>query len=243
MRKKTNAEDVPVQIAETKNHSEILRNSLSSPSPTVNFHAHPAKNMSMNKSSAVFFTIFSAIGIIASTELILAEIQIIKDPDAALSCDINPLIGCGSLLHLPVSHLLFGIPNALVGVMAYAALVMAGAAFMSKISFPRWMAVGFIVSTLGAVAFIFFFQWYSFFVKNTLCPWCFVTWMITIPIVVLIWGSGLQSIKSTKANRAGEFIWANRWTLTVSWWLLLLITMLLVWWQQWIVIIRGLISF
>ena len=57
---------------------------------------------------------------LASIELVLSELKTLKNPHAALSCDLNPLIGCSDSLQSWQGHLLFGIPNSVIGTAVFA---------------------------------------------------------------------------------------------------------------------------
>ena len=66
-------------------------------------------------STSIFLFTCAIIGMLASIELVLSELKTLKNPHAALSCDLNPLIGCSDSLQSWQGHLLFGIPNSVIG--------------------------------------------------------------------------------------------------------------------------------
>ena len=71
-------------------------------------------------STSIFLFTCAIIGMLASIELVLSELKTLKNPHAALSCDLNPLIGCSDSLQSWQGHLLFGIPNSVIGTAVFA---------------------------------------------------------------------------------------------------------------------------
>ena len=58
------------------------------------------------------------IGLVACWELISSQIRLLRNPDAALVCDVNPLVSCGDSLNVWQGNLL-GVPNSFVGAIAF----------------------------------------------------------------------------------------------------------------------------
>lgn len=191
----------------------------------------------MPRRSAIAYLCFSILGLLASFELVISEMTLLKNPNATLGCDLNPLVGCGSILQLPVSHLLFGISNAVIGIIAFSALSMMAFLLVVGNEYPLWLWQVVMVATLGAIGYVFFFQWYSIFVKNSLCPWCFVIWMSTIPIFVITWANGLKLWGEQRGKYKWFVVWNNRWVIISFWWFLVIATVLLRWWSQWVTIL------
>lgn len=71
-------------------------------------------------STSIFLFTCAIIGMLASIELVLSELKTLKNPHATLSCDLNPLIGCSDSLQSWQGHLLFGIPNSVIGTAVFA---------------------------------------------------------------------------------------------------------------------------
>lgn len=131
-----------------------------------------------------FLLVSGLIGWLASLELAHGKIQLLENPQAALSCDINPLLSCSSVMGHWQSELL-GFPNPFIGIAAFVVPMMIGALLVSGAVIPRWMRLGLQIGLLAGVALVTFLQHASLFAIGIGCPWCMVVWAVTIPQFVL----------------------------------------------------------
>lgn len=127
-------------------------------------------------------TASGTLGFFASLMLSIEEIHHLKHPTQALSCDINPLIGCGSIMDTWQGHVFFGIPNQFLGLAACTVLITLGVLLLAKVKFPRWIWQGLQLGIIGGVIFVGWFIFQSLFVLNHLCPYCMVTWTAILPV-------------------------------------------------------------
>ena len=58
---------------------------------------------------------------------------------------------------------------------------MVGVAILAGARFARWFWWLFELGVAGAFVFVIWLIGQSIFVLGTLCPWCMVTWVVTIP--------------------------------------------------------------
>ena len=63
----------------------------------------------------------------------------------------------------------------------YAVLIAIGVAAASGVRFPRWYWVGALLGLTFAAGFVHWLAFQSIFEIQVLCPWCMVTWLVTIP--------------------------------------------------------------
>lgn len=131
----------------------------------------------------VFVIIASIIGFIASFTLVIEKIHKLENPMVNTLCDINPFVSCGKLMQNWQSQL-FGFPNQMIGVAAFAIALFYGVLMASKIPLPRWMHVCFNFGTLLGAVFITWLFTQSVFVIGSLCVWCIVVWAVHIPLFV-----------------------------------------------------------
>lgn len=125
-------------------------------------------------------TVTGAIGTFASLMLSIEEFKYLKNPGAALNCDLNPLIGCGSILNTWQGHVFLGVPNQFWGLAAFSVLTALGVLLLSKVQLPRWIWQGLQVGIIGGLLFVLWFMYQSVFVLNHLCPYCMVTWVVML---------------------------------------------------------------
>lgn len=165
----------------------------------------------------------SLVALAASAELVLSEIQHLQKPSEGLGCDLNPLIGCSSSLMTWQAHLLFGVPNALVGVALFAGLTGVFLAWLGG-RLPRWLPLTIEAGLSVSLVLIGFFLQQSVTFFRTLCPFCLLVWGATI----LIWihlGAVLMRLGHLPwlPPRFQKFWTQQRWLLTISVFLLIIL--------------------
>lgn len=70
-----------------------------------------------------------AIGWFASFQLTVDDWRLLKDPAYRPPCDISPIVSCGSVMSSPEGSV-FGFPNMLLGLGAFAAVAVLGLAVL-----------------------------------------------------------------------------------------------------------------
>lgn len=138
-------------------------------------------------------TIAGAGGIFASLMLSIEEFHFLKHPHQQLACDINPLIGCGNILNTWQGHVFLGIPNQFLGLIAFTVVTTLGVLLLAKVSFPKWIWQGLQAGMFGGLVFISWFFIESLFVLKHLCPYCMLTWTVTI---ALVWYTTLYNLQT-----------------------------------------------
>jgi len=122
------------------------------------------------------------LGFVASFVLTYDKIELLKDPQTAISCNINPIISCTSAMSSAPSEIL-GIPNSLFGLIAYTALIAVTALLLlgNKLTAVTWK----LILATGAIGtlFIHYLIIQSLFFLHIICPWCFALWIAT-PIML-----------------------------------------------------------
>ena len=113
----------------------------------------------------------AVLSLVASFVLSVEAVELAKDSSAALSCNFNAVLNCGTVGLHPSAHM-FGFPNSFLGLMAEPVVITVAIAGLSRIKFPRaFMFAAQIGYTLGFLfALILFYISYN--VIGALCPWC-----------------------------------------------------------------------
>lgn len=123
---------------------------------------------------------FGIVGLLASFVLSVEKVHLLQDVNAQLSCSVNIVLNCASVMKTWQSSLL-GFPNPFIGLMAYPVVITVAVAGLAGVRFPKkFMVAAQIGFGLGLIfAYWLFFQ--SVYVIQILCPWClFVTVATTI---------------------------------------------------------------
>ncbi len=129
---------------------------------------------------AVWLIVAGVIGWIAAFALTLDRFALLKNPDAILGCNLSVLVQCGKNLESAQGEA-FGFPNPILGVTGWMAPIVVGVAILAGARFARWFWWLFELGMLFAIGFVSWLISQSIFELNTLCPWCMVTWAVTIP--------------------------------------------------------------
>ncbi|WP_350271272.1 vitamin K epoxide reductase family protein [Brevibacterium sp. CBA3109] len=136
-------------------------------------------------SFGIFLIVASVVGFLASFALAVEKYEKLEDPNAVLSCDLNPFFSCGSVMEYAESQL-FGFPNQLLGIGAFIFPLLLGVLLLAGAKIPRWVMVGLNIGlALGTVLVMFLF-YVSIYEIGVGCPWCMVVWTVTIPMFVAV---------------------------------------------------------
>ncbi|WP_125132056.1 vitamin K epoxide reductase family protein [Microbacterium sp. 10M-3C3] len=135
---------------------------------------------------AVWLIIAGVVGEWAAFSLTSERLHLLANPGSTASCDFSVLIQCGKNLDSWQGSL-FGFPNPLIGLICWTAPIVVGVAMLAGARFARWFWWLFALGITGAMAFVVWLISQSIFVLSTLCPWCMVTWSVTIPTFYAVW--------------------------------------------------------
>ncbi|MEY3846324.1 MAG: hypothetical protein RJA66_591 [Actinomycetota bacterium] len=175
------------------------------------------------------------LGWIAAFTLTLERIHVATNPDATLSCDLNPFISCKSVMLTEQARLL-GFPNPLIGLAAFVFPIAVGAAILAGAKFALWFWRIFATGITMGFLFVLWLWVQSTFVINVLCPYCMVAWVAMVPlfwtVILFLIREGVIDSPIRLAgffDRAYERVWL--WALATD---LLIATIIIVrFWSYW----------
>ena len=130
---------------------------------------------------AVFLVIAGALGLLAAFELSMEKILTLSDPGYEPGCNVGVLVGCSVNLASQQGSI-FGFPNPFIGLMAWPVVITIGMALLARARFDRWFWIGLNIGVTGALALVIWLIAQSIYVLDVLCPWCMLTWAVTIPV-------------------------------------------------------------
>lgn len=122
-----------------------------------------------------------AVGGAAAFGLILEKIAILRDPSHVPSCNLSPIMSCGSVMATPQAEL-FGFPNPLIGIVGFTVVVATGAALLGRARLPRWYWLGLQAGVTFGMGFIVWLIFQSVYRIGALCPYCMVVWVV-MPLI------------------------------------------------------------
>ncbi len=159
----------------------------------------------------------------ASFVLSVDAIILAADPHAALACNLNAVISCGTV-GASWQASLFGFPNAFLGLIAEPVVITIAVASLGGVRFPRWfMLSAQVVYTLGLLfAYWLFFQ--AYFVIGALCPWCLLITLSTTLVFTSLTHVNIRDgnlyLPQGAGRLASGFVRADLDALLVAVWLL-----------------------
>jgi uncharacterized membrane protein len=152
----------------------------------------PAEGINMQPTRGFAITLIwtGILGWFAAFTLVLERIHVATNPDATLSCDLNPFISCKSVMLTPQAAL-FGFPNPLIGLAAFVAPIAVGVAILAGAKFAAWFWRIFAFGVAGGFLFVVWLWTQSTFVIGVLCPYCMVAWAAMVPMFwkVILFGA------------------------------------------------------
>ncbi len=134
---------------------------------------------------AVLLLVTGIFSWLAASLLVLERLEIFKNPDHVTACDVNPWISCGAVMATSQAAV-FGFPNPLLGVVAFAVVITTGVAMLAGARFARWYWLGMQAGVTLGMAFIVWLWFQALFVIHVLCPYCMVVWFMMSFLFVLL---------------------------------------------------------
>lgn len=190
----------------------------------------------LDRSAARIMIIGGTLGLLAAFELIIEKMRVISDPTYIPSCDINPVLSCGSIIITPQAEA-FGFPNPILGLIGFSVIITIGVTLTSGATLSRWMWLGLNAGALLGFFFIQWLIWQSLYSIGALCPWCMVVWAVTTPVVIWITAANLASgrIPVPQSWQTSIKILADlRLFILVAWYLLIMGLIFVRWQNFWI---------
>jgi uncharacterized membrane protein len=167
---------------------------------------------------------------LAAFVLSIEKVHMLQNPDAVLSCTVNLVLNCASVMKTPQASL-FGFPNSFIGVAGFAIVIAVAMGGLLKVKYSRaYLVTAQVFYGLGLLfSYWLFFQ--SVYVIQVLCPWCLVvTFMTTILFETLLRinlrrnNFSLSKMTNTKVQK---FLDKDFDKLIVAAWIVLLVALVL----------------
>lgn len=171
--------------------------------------------------------------LIAAFVLSVEKVHLLSQPDAILSCSINVVLNCSTVMQTPQSSVFFGIPNMFIGMVAFPVIVAVavaalwGGAVYNK-RFLQLANIGVLVGTI--FAYWLFFT--SVYVIQVLCPWCLI---VTFSCTLMLAAISHINLRQNNWNLPGhinekvqKFLKAGYHQLVVASWIVLMIVLVFI---------------
>lgn len=137
------------------------------------------RTFTLAKTLSWVLIVAGVIGVLSSATITYDELQTAQNPDYVPSCDLNPVVSCGSVTDSEQAHVL-GFPNPFMGLIGYAVVLTTGVALLAGATLKRWYWLGLELGVIAGVLFVHWLFYQSVYVISSLCPYCMLVWAATI---------------------------------------------------------------
>jgi uncharacterized membrane protein len=182
--------------------------------------------------SAWWVLIAGVIGLAASMALTVEKFKILLDPHYVPSCNINPIVSCGSVMTTPQASLL-GFPNPLLGVIGFTVVVVTGVLAVAKIPLPQWYWIGLAVGTVVGAVLVHWLIFQSLYRIGALCPYCMVVWAVTIPLLVVLMSIVFRPVLDRGDSAVARVLYQWRWSIVTLWFTAVFLMIMVRFWDYW----------
>jgi len=163
---------------------------------------------------AIFLVVAGAAGWWAAFQLTIDKFAVLTHPGTTLNCNLSVLVQCGKNLDSWQGSA-FGFPNPVIGLGGFAAVIAVGVSLLAGATFARWYWIAFNIGIAGALAFVIWLIGQSIFSLGTLCPWCMLVWLVTIPLFWVVTLRNLaQGVYGNAPKRVGSALLS--WVIPIS---------------------------
>lgn len=185
--------------------------------------------LTLEKALPYILLIGGIIGYICAFVIMFDKIQILKDPNYIPSCNLNPIISCGSVMQSTQANA-FGFPNPFIGLGAFPVIAVIGGAILAGARFKRWFWLGLNAGLLFAVGFVHWLFFQSVYNIGALCPWCMAVWTVSITCFwyVTLYNFDNKHLRLPKGSAQSIYKWVRRHHLDLLLlWLLIIVGLIL----------------
>lgn len=168
---------------------------------------------------------------LASFTLSVEKLELLKDPDAVLSCSVNMVLNCASVMKTPQATV-FGFPNSYIGVAGFAIVIAVAMGGLLGVKYTRsYLVTAQVFYGLGLLfAYWLFFQ--SVYVIQVLCPWCLVVTAATTLVFETLLRHNLRANNFGLSKKNNKLVqsWLDQDydKLLVAGWLVLMVALVVV---------------
>lgn len=180
-----------------------------------------------------------SLGLLSAIILTIEKVHLLKNPSANLSCDLNPIIACGSVINTHQASA-FGFPNPIIGIAGFAIVLTIGMAMLAGARFKRWFWLGLQLGAIFGVCFVTWLQYQSIYNIGALCPYCMVVWSVTIPTFIYVTLYNLREghlVLPARLSAIKTFLSKYHVEILVTWYLLIALAILEHFWYYWSTVI------
>jgi uncharacterized membrane protein len=192
----------------------------------------PACEPRVSPLSAWWVLIAGVIGLAASMTLTVEKLKTLLDRAYVPSCNINPVVSCGSVMATPQASV-FGFPNPLIGIAAFTVVVVSGALAVTKVLLPQWYWIGLTIGALVGAGFVHWLIFQSLYRIGALCPYCMVVWVATVSLLVVTASIAVHPVLESRESTVVRTLYRWRWSIATLWFTAVFLLIVVRFWTYW----------
>jgi uncharacterized membrane protein len=186
----------------------------------------------VSPASAWWVLIAGLIGLIASATLTVEKIELLLNPSYVPSCNLNPVVSCGSVMTTPQASVL-GFPNSLIGIAAFSVVAVTGLLAVAKVRLPQWYWVGMTLGTLAGAGFVHWLIFQSLYRIGALCPYCMAVWVAVISLLVVVASIAFGPAGAEHGSVVTRELYHWRWSIATLWFTAVFLMIVARFWDYW----------
>jgi uncharacterized membrane protein len=186
----------------------------------------------VSPASAWWVLIAGVIGLIASATLTVEKIELLLNPSYVPSCNLNPVVSCGSVMTTPQASVL-GFPNSLIGIAAFSVVAVTGLLAVAKVRLPQWYWVGMTLGTLAGAGFVHWLIFQSLYRIGALCPYCMAVWVAVISLLVVVASIAFGPAGAEHGSVVTRELYHWRWSIVTLWFTAVFLMIVARFWDYW----------
>jgi uncharacterized membrane protein len=194
--------------------------------------ARPAHAVAASRRTGWVMVVTGVVGWLASFQLTVDDWRLLKDPSYQPPCNISPIVSCGSVMSSAQGHL-FGFPNMLLGLAAFAAVTALGVAVLSGARLHRLLWLALDAGALAGVVFVHWLIGQSLYELNKICPYCAVVWTVTIGLFWYVTMHCLEQGIVPVPRGVLVVVRDTHWMLLGAWYGVIALLVLTRFWSYW----------
>lgn len=145
------------------------------------YFTHDDRKIRDNRWIFTSMLVGAILSLVAAFVLSVEAVELAKNPNADLACNVNVILNCATVNNHPTGTLL-GFPNSFIGMVAEPIVITVAIAGLAGVRFPRlFMFTAQIFYTFGLIFALALF-YISMFIIGALCPWCLLVTLTTIMV-------------------------------------------------------------
>jgi uncharacterized membrane protein len=188
-----------------------------------------ANTWTVKRALPYILLIAGIIGYACAFIIMFDKIRLLNNPHYVPSCDLNPIISCGSVMQSKQANA-FGFPNPFIGLGAFPVIAVIGGAILAGAKFKRWFWLGLNAGLVFALGFVHWLFFESVYRIHALCPWCIVVWVVSITSFwyVTLYNIDEKNIRLPKGRSQKAYAWIRRHHLDILVvWLIIIVVLIL----------------